>query len=229
MDKSAKLLVHSVTLVDASTSFVPQHAFQQQPTVISSTRPTQEWVPSRLHDLPVPSFQNLLSVLILQGMHSKRTMKNICRTLFISSVVLFTSIKMSQLLHSDSQEPQGRLFRDQGRLQMTVAPAAGVATPLLGPAVLTFVPLRYTPSDSSGMVPSTKINRLLKIETKRKPAKTVSERLSWLPRLIWFQSESQNTIIDQYTAAIALRQRETAHKGKRPLTVTPQHAQSSDH
>ena len=83
--------------------------------------------------------------------------------------------------------------------QVTVAPAAGVAMPLLGPAALALVPLRYTtPSDSSGIVPSTKISRLLKMEIKRKPAKTVSERLSSVTRLRWFQAAPTST--DQYAA-----------------------------
>ena len=70
-----------------------------------------------------------------------------------------------------------------------VAPVAGVATPLFGPAALAPAPLRYTtPSDSSGIVPSTRISKLLKIEIKRKPAKIVLDDLSSVARLIWFQS-----------------------------------------
>lgn len=71
-----------------------------------------------------------------------------------------------------------------------VAPVAGVATPLFGPAELApVVPLRCTiPSDSSGIVPNTSIKRLLKIDNKRKPAKIVFEDLSVLSRLFWFHA-----------------------------------------
>ncbi len=71
----------------------------------------------------------------------------------------------------------------------TVAPAAGVAIPLLAPAALAPVPLRYaTPSDSSGTVPNTSMSRLLNMDTNRKPANSVSVRLLLAPRLVWFHS-----------------------------------------
>ena len=71
----------------------------------------------------------------------------------------------------------------------TVAPAAGVAMPLLGPAALALVPLRYaTPSDSSGMVPKTRMSKLLKMDTSKKPANSVSTRLLWSVRLRAFHA-----------------------------------------
>lgn len=70
-----------------------------------------------------------------------------------------------------------------------VAPVAGTATPLFGPAVLAPVtPLRYVKASlSSGMVPITRINKQFMIEMSRSPAKRVSALLLSESRRIWFQ------------------------------------------
>ena len=64
-----------------------------------------------------------------------------------------------------------------------------MATPLFGPAALAVALLRYvTPSSSSGIVPSTNISKLLKIDTSRNPAKSVSALLLPAVRLMEFHS-----------------------------------------
>lgn len=112
-----------------------------------------------------------------------------------------------------------------------VAPAAGVATPLLGPAALAVVPLRYvTPSDSSETVPRTRISRVLKIEMRRKPAKTVSKRLSLERRLARFQSAPSSTSWYAASNSSSLSTgQQSAIISTSKLTVTVQHAESSDH